>query len=78
VSGGSWRGERIEDQTEKPLAGTGRWQRHEDAGLFLDDSGRQFDQVQAQRVELGAAPRGTLWTGRAERPPDLVGAAMQQ
>jgi hypothetical protein len=59
------------------LPGTGRRQRHDDAGLLLDDSGSELDEVQTQRVELGAAPRGTLRASRAELPPDPVGAAMQ-
>lgn len=49
----------------------------DDPGLLLDDGGGQLDEVQPQRVELGAAPWGFPWTGGAQFPPEPVGAAMQ-
>ena len=33
--------------------------------------------MEAQRIELGVSPRGAFWAGRAERPPQPVGAPVQ-
>jgi len=76
ASGWFWWREGIEEEAQQSFLRTGRRQGDEDAGLFLDDGGSELDEVQAERVELGAAPLGTLWTGRAERSPDPVGSTM--
>ena len=77
ASGRSWRGEGIEEQAQKPLLWAGGRQREGDPGLLFDDGGRELDEMQAERVELGAAPRGFSWTGGAQFPPHPVSGTVQ-
>lgn len=50
-------GECVEEKVEKSLS-RARWRQcDDDPGLLLDYGGGQLDDMQLQRVELGAAPR---------------------
>ncbi len=49
-----------------------------DRCLHLHDASGDFDEAQAQRVELRRAPEGTLWRGHAQAPHDPVGPGVQE
>ncbi|MGF7213561.1 hypothetical protein GGE65_008207 [Skermanella aerolata] len=50
----------------------------EDLPPVLDDPGRQFDQTQAQRVELGNPPARPARHQGAHRPQQPVSTGMQE
>lgn len=50
-------GRGLEEKLEKPLSRAGCRQCDDDPGILLDDGGGQLDEMQPQRVELGATPR---------------------
>ena len=62
---------------QKPPSWARCRQRDDDPGLLFDDGGGQLHEMQPQRVELGAAPRGSPWAGGAQFPPEPVGATVQ-
>jgi hypothetical protein len=51
---------------------------HPDPRLHLDDAGGDFDEAQAQRVELGAPPHRALRHRVAQAPHQPVGAGVQE
>ena len=65
ASCGARRGQRVEQEPDEALTWARGWQRHDDPCFLLDDGRGQFDQVEAQRVELSATPWRAFWTGRA-------------
>ena len=51
---------------------------HPDHRLHLDDAGGDFDEAQAQGVELGDAPHRALRHRLAQTPHQPVGAGVQE
>ena len=67
-----------EHETQNILGGVQRRQVNPDHRLHLDNAGSDFDEPQAQRVELRDAPHLTLWHRHAQAPHEPVGAGMQE
>ena len=67
-----------EDVAQDGLGWRGRRQMDADLCPHLDDAGRDLDQAQPQRVELGDAPGGALRHGAAQSLQEPVGPAVKE